>query len=153
MKYAAMRDPRERHAALAGSPLALTIASTISRSLGRDLEHVARRCASTFCLTSRVACSAAPLAIVAAREPPVPISAERRELRVAVDDADVVERDAELRRRDLRERRLVALAVRRLGRDDRQVPVGLEPCDRALVAAGAMPAAAKKSGGPGAGSM
>jgi len=53
--------------------LGATTASTISRSLG-EISSMLAAIASTFCLTSRVACSAAPLAIVAAREPPVPIS-------------------------------------------------------------------------------
>ena len=80
--------------------------------------------------------------------------AERRELRVAVDDADVLERDAELGRRDLRERRLVPLAVRRLGRDHREVAVGLEPRDRALARRKVQSRpTGRKSVGPGAGSM
>ena len=52
--------------------------------------------------------------------------AERRELGVAVDDPHVFERHAHLVGGDLRQRRLVALAVRGLCGDDEEVAVRLE---------------------------
>jgi hypothetical protein len=76
----------------------------------------------------RVAPMAEPAPIVAARDPPVPmvVNGEAAESPYAFD------RDPELVGRDLRERRLVALAVRDLPRRDRQVAGRLEPRPRGL---------------------
>ena len=95
--------------------------------VGVGLEERAPRSGTPARGSRRVTPITEPLASVAARLPPVPTRENGERRGVAVDDAHRFERHAKLVRRDLAERRLVTLAVRRLAREDGQRPVGLEP--------------------------
>ena len=102
-----------------------------------------------FSFSRRVELTTAPVAHVAARLPPVPIDAEGRDSRIAVDDPDMLERHPHLIGGNLRQRRLVALPMRRLSGEHGEPAIGLEPDLRQLAAE--HPPAHAHLGGPGCG--